>query len=431
MKPIRLWIAAAFLLPAAIARGQEAPEEAQEPDPAAEPAEVELSPEDLAAIEAATRADAEAIEAAQPEPEPVVAPEPAAAGTQSMNPDLSVIAAFALAAFSDDDAQMQTGGHDPTDNGFNLQQLELSVGAAVDPYFRFDANLVFSLEGVEIEEAYATTLDLPARLQVRIGQLLTAFGRINATHPHTWHFVDQPFAIGRVFGGEGNRGLGLELSWLTPLPWYVLLVGSATGAGGEGTARSFYGPSDHGVDGPLDLQYTAAVEQFFALSDDWSLFWGLSAAFGPNATGRDNRSDVYGTDVYLEWRPITRESEQELQVQAEWIYRRRQVPESVLQDLSGYVHVFYRFTKRWGAAVRYEHGSPVWDLDGSRTADYLDPEWEGHRHRVSASLTYWPTEFSRLRVQGSSDVAEWIEEPVWAVFLQAEFVTGAHGAHTF
>ena len=54
----------------------------------------------------------------------------------------------------------------------------------VDPYFRFDSNLVFSQFGVEIEEAYATTLDLPANLQVRAGQFLTRFGRINATHPH-------------------------------------------------------------------------------------------------------------------------------------------------------------------------------------------------------------------------------------------------------
>jgi hypothetical protein len=290
---------------------------------------------------------------------------------------------------------------------------------------------VFSLFGVEIEEAYATTLDLPAALQMRLGQFLTAFGRINATHPHAWHFADQPFALGRVFGGEGNRGLGLELSWLTPLPWYVLLVGSATEAAGEGTARSFYGANDLGVDGPLDVQYTAAIEQFFPLSDDWSLFWGLSAASGPNGTGRDNRSEVYGTDVYLKWRPITRASEQELEVQAEWMYRRRQVPLDVLQDLSGYAYVSFRFTKRWGAAVRYEHGSPVWDLDGSRTQDYLDPAWDGHRHRGSASLTYWPTEFSRLRVQGSSDVAAWLDEPIWAVFLQAEVVTGAHGAHTF
>ena len=43
------------------------------------------------------------------------------------------------------------------------------------------------------------------------------FGRHNPTHPHAWDFIDQPFVMTRMFGGEGNRGLGLELSWLTPL----------------------------------------------------------------------------------------------------------------------------------------------------------------------------------------------------------------------
>jgi len=43
----------------------------------------------------------------------------------------------------------------------------MSLGATVDPYLRLDSNLVFSPDGVEVEEAYATTLDLPAQLQLR------------------------------------------------------------------------------------------------------------------------------------------------------------------------------------------------------------------------------------------------------------------------
>lgn len=159
----------------------------------------------------------------------------------------------------------------------------------MDPYFRFDANIVFELFEVEIEEVYATTLDLPALLQVRAGQFLTRFGRINSTHLHSWDFVDQPFAIGRIFGPEGNRGLGVELSWLAPLPWYVELVGSVTEASGEATAGSF-GSSDLGVDSPLDFQYTGAIKQFWPLRGDTSLAIGLSAATAPNATGRGRPS---------------------------------------------------------------------------------------------------------------------------------------------
>src|SRR4030095_13929201 len=126
-------------------------------------------------------------------------------------------------------------------NGFNLQQLELSIGSGGGPHFRFDPKNLFPQVGGEIEEVSGPTLALPYTLQVRAGQFLTRFGRINPTHPHAWDFVDQPLAVGRVFGGDGNRGVGVELSYLAPTPFFLELVGSATDPGGEGTARSFFG----------------------------------------------------------------------------------------------------------------------------------------------------------------------------------------------
>ncbi len=348
----------------------------------------------------------------------------------AMNPAMSFIADIALAAFSADEP-MQSGAHDPAVNGFNLQQLELAVSKPVDPYFRFDANLVFSLHGVEIEEVYATTQALPGRFQIRAGQFLTRFGRVNATHPHSWLFVDQAFPIGRVFGGEGNRGLGVEASWLAPLPWALELAVSETMAGGEATARSFYGPEDLGVASPLHLQTTAVIEQFFPISDDWSLLWGLSWASGPNASGRDNRSEVYGTDLYLKWRPISSGSHHIVSIEGELLHRRRQVPEDVLADWSSFEQLFWRFSKRWGVAARHEWGAPAFDMAGAIAEDPLDPQWTADRHRLGANLTVWPTEFSRLRLQGARDVAGWLDEPHWSAFLAFEVSVGAHGAHKF
>ena len=379
--------------------------------------------DDLADLQRAMEADRQAGDAARPK-----AATGFASVLQSLNPDLSLILDIALAGFSDEEPPV-TGGHDPQASGFSLQALELAASASVDPYFRFNANLVFSPEGVEVEEVYATTLALPWNLQLRAGQLLTRFGRINATHLHSWVFSDQVLVLGKFFGGDGNRGLGAELSLLMPLPWHVELIATATNAAGEGTARSFLGGSDLGVKGPGDLQYTVAVKQFFALGDNWSLAWGLSGAFGPNATERGNRTEIYGTDLYLKYRPITHGSYTVVSLDAEWMFRRRQVarhrlgPDDVLGDHGFYAYLFWRFARRWGIAGRYEYVSGVEE-------DPLDPEWTSLRQRASGNITFWPTEFSRVRLQYDYDRPAW-RDPVHALFLAMEIAVGAHGAHAF
>jgi hypothetical protein len=347
-----------------------------------------------------------------------------------LNPDLSVIADFALAGFSQRQ-NLEAGAHDPSRKGFNLQALELALGAAVDPYFRFDGIIVLNHTEVEIEEAYATTLDLPWHLQARAGQFLTRFGRTNPTHPHTWDFVDQPFALSRVFGAEGSRGLGAELSWLSPLPWYLEVVASGTSADGAETARSFLGSSDREVRSALDLLYVPTIKQFFALSDDWSLAWGLSGAFGPNDQGGSARSEIYGSDVYLKWRPANGTDMETLRVQLEAFYRRRHVAGGTLQDFNTFGSCALRFAQRWDAAARYEFGTPTLDTAGHVTADYLDPLITGKRQRVALALTHFPTEFSRLRVQGAVDLPDYLRKPIWSVMLSLEVAIGPHRPHPF
>jgi hypothetical protein len=385
------------------------------------------SADDLSELEEAAAQDkAERAGQRQADSESGTGPGP----LSSLNPDISFLADVAAAWFSSDEP-LQSGAHDPQEKGFTLQQLEMAISNPVDPYFRFDAFVVFSEFGVEIEEVYATTVQLPGNLQVRAGQFLTRFGRINPTHPHSWDMVDQPFVIGRVFGGEGNRGVGVEASYLAPLDWYVELVGSVTDAGGDESARSFFGGGESEVETVFDFQSTAAVKQFFELGEDLSLLWGLSAATGPNSTGHRNRTDVFGTDLYLKYRPITYGSYTIISLQSEWLVRRRQVPDDLLTDTNGYVQGFWRFDRRWGASARYEYGSPAYDQDGDRASDYLDPDWTDHRHRMALAATFWPTEFSRIRVQGGADVPTWLDDPIWSAMLNFEFTVGPHGAHTF
>lgn len=387
--------------------------------PTAAPPAPALSAAEIAEIQRALGADKAAAPpstAANPVPAPI------ARAVSSLNLGVSLIADFAVAAFSGD--HWQTGGHDPQQNGFNLQALEMAVSADVDPYLSFDANLVVGGEGLEIEEMYATTSALPLGLQLRAGALLTRFGRINPTHAHSWDFVDQPLVIGKMLGADGNRGLGAEIAWLTPLPWYTEVVLSQTMAAGECCARSFYDDDDLGVKSPLDLETVIALKQFHALSPDWSLALGLSGALGPNSTFRGARSYLLGADLYLKYRPITRQSTTIVSLQAEAITRRRETPKGVLADTGLYAQLVWRFAQRWAAGARYDF------VSGAQN-DYLDPDWDRARHRATANVTFYPTEFSRIRLQGSADVPLWEQTPIYAAFLALEVAVGAHGAHPF
>ncbi len=118
---------------------------------------------------------------------------------------------------------LQGGAHDPNRRGFTVQNVELSLTGAVDPYLSAEAHLIFQIdvEGestFELEEAFATTQALPWGLQAKAGTFFTEFGRLNQQHPHRWDFVDQPVINSRLLGGDGLRNPGGRISWLTPLP---------------------------------------------------------------------------------------------------------------------------------------------------------------------------------------------------------------------
>ena len=82
-------------------------------------------------------------------------------GLSAFNPEISLNGLFAAGYFSESD-NLNFGGHDPSETGFIIQNLELAIGAGVDPFFRADAFIIYLIEDgesvVEVEEAFFTTL---------------------------------------------------------------------------------------------------------------------------------------------------------------------------------------------------------------------------------------------------------------------------------
>jgi len=370
------------------------------------------------------------------------------------NPKISLNGLFTAAAFSDKD-NLNFGDHDPRVNGFNVQNVELHLQGTVDPYFQMDANLVTFIEKgdtkFELEEAYGTSLALPANLQLVVGQYFTRFGRQNRQHPHQWDFADQPVILNRLFGPDGLRGPGAQLSWLAPTPFYLEFIASAQQAEGE-IATSFlstnvakvrgYPLIDRSVQKPGDLIYMPRVVTSFEVTDEVTAALGGSTLFGPNASGPNNTTIIYGADLYVKWKPVNHSQGFPFVAwQTEFLFRDYDagpnttpvIPASRLKDYGLYSQVTYGFLYRWVAGFRVDY---VNSSGGAPAAPFIidqaDRDLVGERWRLSPNITFYPSEFSKFRLQYNLDfAASRGREAVHGVFLQAEFNIGEHGAHTF
>jgi len=377
----------------------------------------------------------------------------ARAGSAYMNISFDALMDAGWSTASDPSAFLQLGDHDPIKRGFSLRNAEIAVDGAVDPYFKGFANIVLKLDknnetDIELEETYFQSTALPGNLQIKGGQFFANFGRQNPQHPHQWAFVDQPLMLNRAFGPEGLRNIGAQVSWLAPTPFYTeAFLGVFDGQGG--TAFGFRNPGeddgtgvsrfhsrttlDRHLRGAGDLLYVPRVASSFELSDSQTLVAGASAAFGPNNTGPDRRTEIYGIDLYWKWKPANADAGFPfVSWQTEALYQRfaagedtsAALPAEALRDWGFYSQVLWGFRPRWVAGFRGEY------VNGNNGAADANDVFRGERTRISPDLTFYPSEFSKIRLQYNLDHGELFgtEHSIW---LQMEFLLGAHGSHKF
>jgi hypothetical protein len=376
----------------------------------------------------------------------------ARAGSAYMNLSFDALMDFGSSSASDPSAMLELGDHDPITRGFSLRNAEIALDGAVDPYFKGFANIVFKLDQnnsteVELEETYFQTAALPGNFQVKGGQFFAAFGRQNSQHPHQWAFVDEPIIINRTLGPDGLRNIGAQVSWIAPLPFYTeAILGVFDGQGG--TAFSFRNLGDEvmGVDrvhgratidrtlqGLGDLLYVPRISSSFDLTDHQTLVAGASAAFGPNDTGSDRRTEIYGVDLYWKWKSphadagfpfVSWQTEALLQNFEAAADPSASLPSERLRDWGFYTQVLWGFKPRWITGLRGEYA------DGNTGAYDASDIYRGERTRVSPVLTFYPSEFSKIRLQYNYDHGE-LFGTAHSIWLQVEFLLGAHGAHKF
>lgn len=383
---------------------------------------------------------------------------------------LDVLVATGVSTAQDEELEnLQGGGHDPKRRGFTLQQAELSLIGAVDPYFHAEAHLLASEDEIELEEAFIQTLALPSGLELEVGYFLTEFGRLNPTHPHAWNWLDQPIVNTRLFGGEGMRGAGMRLAKLLPTPWYSQFHVGVQNADGEFMASFLGGEIGHahgaeeeaeheelGLGGrPIvdrevrnlkDLVYLVRWENAVDVSSTWSGKFGVSGLYGPNFTGPDGETWIYGADFLLKWLPETnRRGRPFFRLEGEINQRELKADEffdevegesiagETLKDWGFYLQGLYGFNGLWSAGLRYEYASGSGENiehEGGFPGRRGDP-FRDNRSRLSPLLVYSPSEFSRIRLQYNYDHADHLSSDAHTVWLGFEALIGAHPAHTY
>jgi len=359
-----------------------------------------------------------------------------APGASLMNPALSFIldgafGYYGLHAGDFASLGLPIAGDDPSDTkeGFTVQEIGIAAQAALDPYFEGAVFLTIpNLQGLEVEEGYLVTTSLPANLQVKAGTFRSQVGRNNTQHLHVQNFTRRPLMTALLFGADGLRGPGAQASLLLPLPWFATLYGEAFSiSGSEDTPQleTFGG----GVRlTPKNLTYTGVLEQFWELGEETSMLLGANFATGHvfdcmgavpcdvmGAAGP--RSYLYGGDLYLKWKPANQaQTYSSLQWTTEWFTR--SIADGGPTEGAGYTELVAQFARRFYAGGRF-------DLTGLPSGPNVP-----RRYGYTASLTFAPSEFSRIRLYGQELTGPGAKSTTVG-FLQAEYSMGAHGAHPF
>ncbi len=248
----------------------------------------------------------------------------------------------------------------------------------------------------------------------------------------------------------------------------------------EGVPFGFrHAENDRGVKGFEDMLINPRLAMSYDLTDTQTLLFGGSAAFGPNNSGEGGETDtqIYGVDLTWKWQPLDHNRGFPfVTLQSEFLARKYEaggfdwdedanggdgdgnlfVDEGILTDpLTGlpavltpetlsdygiYSQVLYGFRPGWVAGLRFDYlfgqraGYETRGLGLADNAGGIDPVGidleRGNRFRVSPNLTWYPTEFSKVRLQYNYDDRDkiGIDHSLW---LQMEMSLGSHSAHRF
>ncbi len=349
-------------------------------------------------------------------------------------------------------AESEHSHHHELEEGFQLREQELALSASIDHYFDGFAVISFSEEGSEIEEAYFTTRQLPAGLTLKAGKFLSGIGYQNAKHSHQWNFADQNLAYNGLLGDHGLVDKGIQLTWLPRQSSIYSLFGMEWLQGDDqerfGTlveeADDSMGLEEHDskpklttlfakVSPNLNDDHTVQLGGWWARAKQDQLILHHEHEGNEEVLGLEGDATLWGLDLVYKFDSALAYGAGDFTVQAEYLHLEKEweirngdeAGEPVTGEQDGYyLQTSYGIAPRWMAGLRY-------DVTGTTNKLELPEETESlsKSERISGVVTWFPTEFSFIRLQyAKADIGD---KSANQLYLQFNYSMGAHGAHRF
>lgn len=275
---------------------------------------------------------------------------------------------------------------------FNFRSAELGIAASVDPYARVYSFFNGSNEGVEVEEAAAITTSLPWNLTARGGRFFADFGRLPKFHQDALPFVNFPFSIDRMVGGESQAD-GAEVSYLFPTPFFLLATfGGYNKIGAENEQVDNSKPR-----AGSRFTYLGRLHTYFDLTDNHSIDLGTSLAYTPSVRLEGPPSGgsriLNGVDLTYRYQPLASTLYQGFTWGSEFYANSQRFPVDDVtakrqRSYGGYTYGELKLNRNWSTGFLFDY-APIVDNPRQRTLSY------------SPYVTWHLSEFNRLRFQYS------------------------------
>jgi hypothetical protein len=345
-------------------------------------------------------------------------------------------------------------------NGFNLNYAELGFTGTVDPYLDASVFLHFYDGGVEVEEAYFTSRNLPYNLRLRGGKFFSDFGRQNNQHHHAWQFSDMPLVYEAFLGNHGIQEIGAQLQWIAPTSNYLMFGLEAL----QGKNEMMFGHEAIANPNVADenLAGSASQPSLFvgyvktsADIGDTTILAGASIAKGesrinhlddeenPHAFSGDSTT-LYGLDLTVKH---FFDSYSSLTWQSEWLYRDMDgtqfrnvdtdaddIPDTInsgaltKKQAGYYTQLVYAPDQSWRMGLKYDN---IYKNDISNPNTFTPKNMD----QYTAMVEYHSSEFARYRLQYSHSNALFNEDDqrqnLDSLIFSVNIALGRHNAHPF